>query len=258
MLGLFDSGLGGLTVLRRVRELLPQHDVLFFADQAHVPYGERAPENLLHLLEQNVSWLDARGVDAIVMACNTSCAMGDRFGWPVTRAVVLDLIESAAVAVERAGFSRVGVIATPATARSGAYARKITAKIPNAVVAEVGTAELVPLVEAGDLHGEAAREAVSRACEQLPPGLEAVVLACTHFPMLDAHFAEVLGAGVARLDPALEQAQRTADVVERLRIPAGSGALECVTNGDAARFELSLQALVGDLNPEVHRLQIVE
>lgn len=258
MLGLFDSGLGGLTVVRRVRELLPQHDLLFLADQAHVPYGERTPEDLLHLLQQNVSWLDARGVDAIVMACNTSCAMGDRFGWPQTRAVVLDLIESAALAVERAGFTRIGVVATPATARSGAYGRKIRARVPEATVVEAGTAELVPLVEAGVLHGVEAREAVKRACAQLPGDLDAVLLACTHFPMLDEHFEAVLGKRVVRLDPALVQAERAAELATRLRIPAGNGSLACVTNGDLDRFRMSLSTLIGDLSPEVHRLEVVE
>jgi glutamate racemase len=258
MLGLFDSGLGGLTVLRRVRELLPQHDLLFFADQAHVPYGDRTPEDLLHLLQQNVSWLDARGVEAIVMACNTSCAMGERFGWPETRAQVLDLIESAAVAVQRASLSSIGVIATMATARSGAYARKIQARSPGARVVEVGAPELVPLVEAGKLHGDEPRSAVQRVCAQLPRDLDAVILACTHYPMLDEHFAAVLGDDVLRIDPALVQAERTFELATRLGVPHGSGALACFTNGDLDRFRSSLAMLIGDLAPAVHHLEAVE
>lgn len=258
MLGLFDSGLGGLTVVRRVRELLPEHDLLFFADQAHVPYGDRTPEDLLRLLHQNVGWLDSRGVDAIVMACNTSCAMGEKFGWPQTRASVLDLIESAALAVERSGFTRIGVVATAATARSGAYGRKIRARVPHAAVYEVGAPELVPLVEAGNIHGAAPRAAVERACAQLPSDLDAVLLACTHFPILDAHFAAVLGGGIVRIDPALVQAERTLELVSELRLPYGSGRLECASNGDLGRFEASLARLIGDLHPEVHPLEVVE
>lgn len=258
MLGLFDSGLGGLTVLRRVRELLPQHDLLFFADQAHVPYGDRTAEDLLHLLHQNVAWLDARAVEAIVMACNTSCAMGERFGWPETRATVLDLIESAAVAVQRSGFSHIGVLATMATARSGAYARKIQARIPGARVVEVGAPELVPLVEAGKLHGDEPRAAVERVCAQLPRELDAVILACTHYPMLDEHFAAVLGDSVVRIDPALVQAERTYELATRLGVPPGSGALACFTNGDLDRFRSSLAMLIGDLAPAVHHLEAVE
>jgi glutamate racemase len=258
MLGLFDSGLGGLTVLRRVRELLPQHDLLFFADQAHVPYGDRTTDDLVHLLQQNVSWLDARGVEAIVMACNTSCAMGERFGWPKTRAEVLDLIESAAVAVERAGFSSIGVVATMATARSGAYARKIQTHVSGSRVVEVGAPELVPLVEAGKLYGDEPRAAVQRVCADLPRDLDAVILACTHYPMLDDHFAAVLGDNVVRIDPALVQAERTFELATRLGIRGGSGALACFTNGDLDRFRSSLAMLIGDLDPAVHHLEAVE
>lgn len=258
MLGLFDSGLGGLTVVRRVRELLPEHDLLFFADQAHVPYGDRTPEDLLRLLHQNVGWLDSRGVEAIVMACNTSCAMGERFGWPQTRASVLDLIESAALAVERSGFTRIGVVATAATARSGAYGRKIRARVPHAAVYEAGAPELVPLVEAGKLEGAETRAAVERACAQLPTDLDAVLLACTHFPILDAHFAAVLGNGIVRIDPALVQAERTVELVAELRLPSGTGRLECASNGDPGPFGASLARLIGDLQPEVHPLEVVE
>lgn len=258
MLGLFDSGLGGLTVVRRVRELLPAHDLLFFADQAHVPYGDRTPEDLLRLLHQNLAWLDSRGVEAIVMACNTSCAMGERFGWPRTRAVVLDLIESAALAVERSGFTRIGVVATAATARSGSYGRKIRARVPHASVYEVGAPELVPLVEAGKVDGPETRAAVDRACAQLPSDLDAVLLACTHFPILDGHFAAALGDAVVRIDPALVQAERTLELVSDLRLPSGTGRFECASNGDPERFAAGLGRLVGDLRPEVHRLEVVE
>ena len=101
MIGLFDSGLGGLTVVKRVRERLPNADLVFFADQAHVPYGDRTHEDLLRLLRNNLAWLDEQGVEAIAMACNTSCAIAERYGWPETRATVLDLIDSAATAVQR-------------------------------------------------------------------------------------------------------------------------------------------------------------
>src|SRR5271157_4170747 len=114
MIGLFDSGLGGLTVLARLRERLPYADVLFFADQANVPYGDRPHAELLRLLHANLARFEEYGVDAVVMACNTSCAVAERYGWPNSRAPVLDLIESAALAVERAGFARVGVVATAA------------------------------------------------------------------------------------------------------------------------------------------------
>jgi glutamate racemase len=258
VLGLFDSGLGGLTVLRRVHELLPAHDLLFLADQAHVPYGDRSEPDLLHLLSQNLTWLDESGVDAIVMACNTSCAMGERFGWPQTRTVVLDLIESAAMAVERAGYTRVGVVATAATARSGSYARTICVRVPDAHVVEIGAPALVPLVEAGKLKGDEPRSAVREVCAALPRDLDAVVLACTHYPMLQDHFAEALGAAVALIDPALVQAERAAALARASGLTPASGRIECVTNGDIGRFRESLDRLIGDLQPQARHLVLAD
>jgi glutamate racemase len=160
VIGIFDSGLGGLSVVRRVRERWPQHDLLFFADQAHVPYGERTPDDLARLLRENIAWLNAAGVSSIVMGCNTSCAIAQQSGWPESEAPILDLIESAGIAVERSGAKRVGVVATTATVTSGAYTRTIQLRIPGVEVVEIAAPALVPLVEAGKAGTEEAHRAV--------------------------------------------------------------------------------------------------
>ena len=244
MIGLFDSGLGGLTVVRRVRERLPEADLLFFADQAHVPYGERTPEDLHHLLQVNLEWLDAHELDAIVMGCNTSCAIADIYGWPKTSATVFDLIESAVLAVQASGARRVGVVATAATVRSGAYGRRIRAAVAGAEVVEVPAPALVPLVEAGKIDSAETRAAVADVCAGLPAGLDAVVLACTHYPVLDAHFAAVLGEGVVRIDPAFVQADRVAAHLDEART-LESGSTEYVTNGDRELFRENVVRLMG-------------
>ncbi|MFN2450013.1 MAG: glutamate racemase, partial [Candidatus Baltobacteraceae bacterium] len=167
MIGVFDSGLGGLSVVRRLREVLPRHDVVYFADQAHVPYGDRAEPELLGLLAQNLAFLQTQGVNLIVTACNTSCAIADKYGWPAARVPVLDLIESAAIAVQQSGAKHIGVVATAATARSGTYARHIVARMPDAQVKESAAPALVPLVEAGETRGERAHAEVMLACSPL-------------------------------------------------------------------------------------------
>lgn len=257
MLGVFDSGLGGLTVLRRVREALLHHDILFFADQAHVPYGDRTRDELLRLIAHNVGWLDGEGVAVIVQGCNTSCAIASEFGWPATRAPILDLIDSAASAVERSGCKRIGVVATAATARSGAYRRRIAARVPDAWVFEVAAPALVPLVEAGKLHGEEPRAAVAQICNAFDD-LDAVVLGCTHYPLIAAHFEAYFGPYVQVIDPAVVHAERVADLVHQLGLAPGSGRIECVTNGDLDRFSANLQALIGDLSPVVRYLESIE
>lgn len=232
MIGLFDSGLGGLTVLQRVRERVPLADVLFFADQAHVPYGDRTHDDLLRLLRANLARLDEHGVDAIVMACNTSCAIAERYGWPRSRAPVIDLIESAALAVERAGFQRIGVVATAATVGAGSYGRTLRNRVAGIDVVEVPAPALVPLVESG-ATGAQARTAVAEVCSHLPLDLEALVYGCTHYPLLDEHFRDVLG-GVALIDPAVVQAQRTADLLGDRAL--GNATTTYLTSGDEAAF----------------------
>lgn len=242
MIGLFDSGLGGLSVLARVRERMPSVDTIFFADQANVPYGDRDHRELLALLRANLSRLDAYGVDAIVTACNTSCAVAERYGWPASRAPVLDLIESAAMAVERGGFRRVGVVATAATVGAGSYGRTLRARVAGLDVVEVPAPALVPLVEAGETSGSRARAAVQDVCTHLPLDLDALVYGCTHYPALAQHFGAVLG-GVALIDPAVVQAERAAALLgERAR---GGGTATYLTSGDEAAFLRNVARIVG-------------
>jgi glutamate racemase len=234
VIGLFDSGLGGLTVLARVRERMPLADIVFFADQANVPYGDRTHAELRKLLQANLARLDARGVDAIVMACNTSCAVAERYGWPRTRAAVLDLIESAAIAVERGGFRRVGVVATAATVGAGSYGRTIRARVGGIDVVEVPAPALVPLVESGATEGERPRAAVAEVCGHLPLDLDVLVFGCTHYPVLESHFRAVLGDGITLIDPAFMQAERTAELLGSRA--NGSGSIEYTTSGDETAF----------------------
>jgi glutamate racemase len=248
VLGIFDSGLGGLTVLRRVRALLPFEDVVYFADQKHVPYGDRSTNELRGLLASNVAYLGAQGVDAIVMGCNTSCAIAARFGWPPSRVPILDLIDAAADAVQGSGARRVGVLATSATARSGAYGDAIRAREPRALVREVAAPPLVPLVESGIVTGPVALAAVAAACAELGTDLDAIVLACSHYPLLDAVFAQVLGDSVLRIDPAEQQAERAA-VWVRANAPATArtrpGSARYVTNGSLPAFRAAIDAFAG-------------
>jgi glutamate racemase len=244
MIGLFDSGLGGLTVVRRIRELLPHHDQVFLSDQAHVPYGDRTASEILRLATQNLRWLEMQQVAAIVMACNTSCSIAEERGYPRLSVPVLDLIESAAISVRDAGFRKIGVVATAATVRTGAYTRKIRALLPDARVSEVAAPALVPLVESGEIDGDVPRRAVADVCAGLPRDLDAVLLACTHYPILDPHFAAVLGAGVARVDPAIEQAGRAAALVAARGIPPGSGRVRYVTTGPVDAFHRNVAAIM--------------
>jgi len=243
MIGLFDSGLGGLTVLARVRARLPSVDVIFFADQANVPYGDRTHAELLRLLRANLARFDRYGVEAVVMACNTSCAIAERYGWPSSRSPVVDLIESAATAVQRGGFGRVGVVATAATVGAGSYGRTLRSRVREIDVVEVPAPALVPLVEAGTTTGEDARAAVAEVCSHLPLDLDALVYGCTHYPMLEPHFRAMLGSGVALIDPAIVQAERTAQLLGERAI--GAGRTTYLTSGEERAFHENVARITG-------------
>jgi glutamate racemase len=248
VIGVYDSGLGGLTVLAALRAAGIGDDVVYFADQAHVPYGERTDADLHGLLTANLAWLKEHGTDLVVMGCNTSCAVASRLGWPAIefRLPVQDLIVNCARSFAQSAFRRVAVVATPATVRSHAYAAAIAAVAPHLDVVEVAAPLLVPLVEAGESESAAARAAVREAVGELPPGVDALVYGCTHYPLLDAHFAAAL-PGAARIDPAREQAR----AVLALGLPPAHGSTRYVTNGDVAAFERNVRKWTGDATGRV-------
>ncbi len=236
MIGLFDSGLGGLTVLRRLRERLPQADVIYYADQANVPYGDKSSDELQGLLRANIAWLDEQGADAIVMACNTSCSIASLHGWPPSRARIFDLIEAAAEAIAEQRYERIAVVATAATVRAGAYGRAVAAKSASAQVFEIAAPALVPLIEAAQTQSEVMEAAVSAVCAQLPAELDALVYGCTHYPLVDDLFARHVGEEVARVDPAVAQAERVYRAAQNAEFANGSGATRYVTTGEPGSF----------------------
>lgn len=248
MIGVYDSGLGGLTVLGALRAAGSDADAVYFADQAHVPYGERTDADLHELLRANLAWLAGHGADVVVMGCNTSCAVASRLGWPPShfRLPVQDLIVNGARAFAGSAFRRIAVVATPATVRSHAYTRAIAAVAPQIEVLEIAAPALVPLVEAGRSASAEARDAVRAIVAGLPAGIEAIVYGCTHYPLLDAHFAAAL-PGAARIDPAREQAR----AVAALGLPPGTGTTLYVTNGDPVLFEQNVRLWTGDLTGRV-------
>jgi glutamate racemase len=218
-------------------------DVVYFADQAHVPYGERTDADLHGLLTANLAWLAEHGVDLVVMGCNTSCAVAAELGWPEQHFAlpIQDLIVNGARAFAGATYRRVAVVATPATVRSHAYARAIALQAPHIELIEIAAPALVPLVEAGASESAEALAAVREVVAEFPPGVDALVYGCTHYPLLDAHFAALV-PNVARIDPAAEQAR----AVLALNLPPAAGSTTYVTNGDVAKFERNVRHWTND------------
>jgi glutamate racemase len=254
VLGLYDSGLGGLTVLAALRRAGITQDVVYFADQAHSPYGDKSEAEIYGFLRDNLNLLGSQQVDAVITACNTSCAVAGRFGWPQEPFPILDLIETAGRSFERTPHRVVAVVATAATVRSGAYARAIATSAPRTTVHEISAPELVPIVERGEAETDGARAAVAAVVAQIPAGVEAVVYGCTHYPLLDRWFAGALDPSVERIDPAVAQAAATAKLVAALGLAAGAGETVYYTNHDAQAFETAVRRWTGDATGRVAAL----
>ena len=209
-IGVFDSGVGGLTVAGRLMEDAPHLGLHYFGDTAHVPYGGRPPEEVATLVEQIVDYLVGSGVSAVVMACNTSNAVAlDRVkAWcPVPVVGIIEPAARAAAAISRNG--RIGVIANPITAASGAYERACGSTIRSlqrearaVTVFPVGCPKLVPLIEQGLVRSTEARAALVEYLRPLMDWhMDTLILGCTHYPFLRPLIQEILGSNVQIVDP---------------------------------------------------------
>lgn len=214
-IGIFDSGIGGLTVARAVYQRLPGESTIYFGDTARVPYGPKSPETVRRYSLEILQWLLGQGIKLVVVACNTSTA----HALPALRAAspvpVLGVIEPgarAAVAASRGGPA--GVIGTAGTIASNAYARAIHALSPAAQVEQVACPLFVPLVEEG-WFDHPATELIAR--EYLAPlsqaGVDTLVLGCTHYPLLKPLLGRVMGADVRLIDSAEETARAAAEAL---------------------------------------------
>lgn len=206
MIGVLDSGVGGLTVARCLLQQVPGLGLLYYGDTAHVPYGNRSAEEVRGLVEAIVAHLVESGVEAVVMACNTSSALvldTARRRCPVPLVGVIEAGARAAARATRNG--RIGILANPLTAASGAYERALrwSARGASFELVCVGCPRLVPLVEAGRVGGPEVREALEEYLEPLREvGVDTLLHGCTHYPFLREAIARILGPEVHQVDPA--------------------------------------------------------
>jgi len=212
MIGVYDSGFGGLTVLRRLRERLPGRDFLYLGDSGRAPYGGRDAHTILDFAEQCVERLFDEGCRLVVVACNTVSCTGlrhlqRRYAGPGSSRRILGITIPAAEAAVAASKGHVGVIATARTVSSGTFVTEIQKLAPGLRVRQQAAPLLAPLVEEGWESSEIARLAVERYLEPLR-GVDTIVLGCTHYPLLAPLLAPLLPEGVRLVDPARAAARR--------------------------------------------------
>ncbi len=245
-IGLFDSGVGGLTVLREVIRQLPQCDTIYLADSAHCPYGPRPGQEIRSLSEEITRYLLDRGAQAIVVACNSASAAALshlRARFPAVPFVGMVPAVKPAVALTRTG--TVGVLATPTTlkgqlfsdvvARFGGGVRVVTQACPG----------LVEQIEAGDLAGPATEALVRRYLEPLlREGADTIVLGCTHYPFLAPLIQEVMGPEVRVVDPSEAVARQVQRVLGE-RAGQGRGKRIFVSTGEPEALARAARQLLG-------------
>ncbi|MGI9140807.1 MAG: glutamate racemase [Gemmatimonadaceae bacterium] len=248
-IGVFDSGLGGLTVVRELIRQLPNESIIYFGDTARVPYGPKGPNTVVRYSQDVAAFLRTQGVKAIVVACNTATAHALPTLVAEQSVPVIGVIEPgsrAAVRVSRDG--RIGVIGTRGTVRSLAYDKAIMRLAPRATVTTAACPLFVPLIEEGWLDSEPTRIVARGYLEPFTDGrIDTLVLGCTHYPLLKTIIGQTVGRDVRLIDSAEETAAETARVLRENELEAtGSNAhYRFVASDDPEQFLAVGQRFLG-------------
>lgn len=257
-IGVFDSGIGGLTIMREIRRLMPNEDILYLADQANVPYGLRSLSEVRSLSTSIVEFMQSQGAKAVVVACNTASAaalnhLRNEFdGLPI---IGMEPAVKPAVGVTRSG--HIGVLATPVTFEGELYASVVHRFAEHVEVHATPIPGLVDLIEAGTWEGQAVEELLSsRVAPLLAAGVDTLVLACTHYPLIIPALRAVVGAEIKIIDPSPAIARQTRRVLDDQKLAAGnprSGRNIFLTSGDPHPLSVAIHRLFAEPG-ELHRL----
>ena len=237
-IGVFDSGVGGLTVAREIMRNLPDEHIVYFGDTARVPYGSKSQETVIRYSKQIVRFLQTQHVKAIVIACNTASALAlDAIEGELDIPILGVLRPGAKVAAETTKNKRVGVIATESTIRSGMYGRYIKAHDPEITVYGKACPLFVPLVEEGWLKDPVTEEVARRYLKELlEKDIDSLILGCTHYPLIRSLMRKIVGDKVQLVNPAYETALELGRLLTREGL-ANDGSTNCA--GEKYQFFVS-------------------
>ena len=237
-IGVFDSGVGGLTVAREIMRNLPDERIVYFGDTARVPYGSKSQETVIRYSKQIVRFLQTQHVKAIVIACNTASALAlDAIEGELDIPILGVLRPGAKVAAETTKNKRVGVIATESTIRSGMYGRYIKAHDPEITVYGKACPLFVPLVEEGWLKDPVTEEVARRYLKELlEKDIDSLILGCTHYPLIRSLMRKIVGDKVQLVNPAYETALELGRLLTREGL-VNDGGTDCA--GEKYQFFVS-------------------
>ncbi|ESA32994.1 glutamate racemase [Leptolyngbya sp. Heron Island J] len=237
-IGVFDSGVGGLTVLREIMAHLPAESLLYFGDTARVPYGDRTQAELLRFVREIITWMQGQGVKMVVMACNTSSALALEIVQAEFDLPILGIILPGARAAAKAG-RRIGVISTVATAQSNAYKQAILEASSNSQVWQVGCPDFVPLIEKSRIDDPYTRAVATDYLKPLmAANIDTLVYGCTHYPHLAPLMNQILPSSITVINPAsfLVTAMTKELDLLGLRSNQSKSQIDFYVSGDPAQF----------------------
>lgn len=240
-IGVFDSGVGGLTVAREIMRQLPNESIVYFGDMARVPYGSKSKDTVISFSKQIVRFLQEKEVKAIVIACNTASAFALSEIVSEVDIPVIGVIEPGAKAANAiTNNGKIGIIATEGTVRSGMYSKVIKKINPEVEVFQKACPLFVPLVEEGLLYDSITIEVADRYLHDLLSyGIDTLVLGCTHYPLIRRTIQKVAGEGVTLVSPAYETAKELETIINDKRLGSGSESAthEFYVSDSADRFK---------------------
>lgn len=257
-IGVFDSGVGGLSILLEIKKMLPNETTIFFADQAFVPYGQKTKDELLDRVTKILTFFETQNVKAVVAACNTATVytineMREKFDFPIVGTV--PVVKTLANISE----TRVAaVFSTPATAKSPYLADLVTKFAPDMEIIKIGGSNLEELVEDGEIDTQAVKDVLQK---ELPPlldrNVDAIALGCTHYPFLREQIREVVGPDIKIVDSGGAVARRLHYILEHENILATKKTEDhYFTTGDEARFKRVAEKLMQTNLSNVHHMDL--
>ncbi len=250
-IGVFDSGVGGLSVLRAIRQQMPEESVIYFGDQGHIPYGPRPMKEIQNFSEAITKFLLSKGAKIIVVACNAASAAALTYLRQIFPDTLFVGMEPAVKpAAEHTETGVVGVLATPATFQGALYASVVERFAIGVELLQDTCVGLVQQIEKGDLNGRVTRKILEDALHpMLEKNIDTVVLACTHYPFVIPLIQEIVGEKVRVIDPAPAVARQTKRLLEAKglkREVGGRGEIQFFTSGDAGFVQSLLPTLLGE------------
>jgi glutamate racemase len=249
-IAIFDSGFGGLTIMRQVIKTLPAENIVYFGDSLNAPYGDKSKLEIIRLTKEAVSFLRKKEIKALIIACNTVSVYAYKEIFPSFDLPIIDMISpSLKMVLNHSKDKKIGIIATKATIYSQVYRREILAHNPAAKIYSLACPSFVPMIEEGEFENEKACERIKKALfpliKQRP---DLLLLACTHFPLIKEKIKEAIGEGTEILDPSISISLELQNFLKKGELVANNGltgSYEFYTSGNTNNFKTMVEKILG-------------